>query len=102
MKCVVCGCTDDLACMDDIVGPCRWAKTLTRDRGICSACPAPVPTRKLTLKQRTARKELADKVRRIEQHRRMQMNNARAAQEGYELAVEDLRSFERKLAKAVA
>jgi len=35
LKCVVCGCTDDNACVDATGQPCHWAKF---DPPTCSSC----------------------------------------------------------------
>lgn len=34
--CRVCGCTDDHACIDDVVGPCWWVEP-----DLCSHCAEP-------------------------------------------------------------
>lgn len=38
--CVVCGCTDDRACLDDLTQPCRWVHG-PGEPPRCSACPTP-------------------------------------------------------------
>lgn len=35
--CIVCGCTDDFGCASG----CQWTHKFGKDRGLCSACPAP-------------------------------------------------------------
>jgi hypothetical protein len=94
--CIVCACTDDLACVDPLHdGACSWVKLIGKTKGVCSACPVPLSSNRLTKEQRARRRDLVEKVQRINGHRRMQFNHARSAQEGYEMAVQQLRDFER-------
>lgn len=98
--CIVCGCTEDLACVDEMEGPCSWKKHIGKDKGVCSSCPIPINARRLTAKEKRERAELADKVQRIAQHRRLMAQNFRAASEGWESAADQMRYFELNMLRA--
>lgn len=98
--CIVCRCTEDLACVDDVDGPCSWKKLIGKNKGVCSSCPTPISARRLTAKERKERDELAEKVARIEQHRRLMAQNYRSAQESYETVADQMRYFELNMARA--
>lgn len=89
--CIVCACTDEMACDDG----CSWVKLIGKSKGLCSACPAPANTQKLTKELRTRRKVMAGLVSRLDGTPRLQLRYFRQAQQSYEQAVEQLRDFER-------
>lgn len=89
--CVVCACTDEMACEEG----CSWQKLIGKTKGVCSACPIPQPGPKLTKDQRARRKELAGLVSRLDGTRRLQLRYYVEAQRSYERTVEQLRDFER-------
>lgn len=96
--CIVCGCTDDLACStEDLVGACSWTRTIGRDRGVCSACPEPLPSRQLTPTQRAARAKHAARIRRIRNQVDYSIKRLHAESDSYERAREASREFERSL-----
>lgn len=98
--CIVCGCTEDLACVDEINGPCSWRKLIGRDKGVCSSCPLPVDARRLTAAQKRERRELAEKVGRIARHRRLMAQNFRTASESYDQVADQMRYFEISMQRA--
>lgn len=89
--CVVCACTDEMACD----GGCSWVRFIGKNKGLCSECPEPAKTEKLSKEQRARRKELAEKVQAINGTRRLQRRYYIQSLESYERAIEQLRDFER-------
>jgi hypothetical protein len=89
--CIVCGCTDELACEEG----CHWAQLIGKTKGICSSCPTPARNEQLTKEQKARRKLLASRIANLDGTRRLQLTYFKKAQESYERAVEERRDFER-------
>jgi hypothetical protein len=96
MKCVVCGCTDDVACKDG----CSWAQVLSPGRGVCSQCPCPAPPSTLTKLQLRRRQALMSIVAKSDRRRRATIDKLKVELVLHETAVTDLRNFERQAAKS--
>lgn len=92
--CIVCGCTEDLACVDG----CSWTKTIGRNEGICSACPVPVSAKKLTVKQQLERKRRTNDAQQLACKRRELVQQLSQVEIYYDVTVESLRDFEHAMA----
>jgi hypothetical protein len=92
--CIVCGCTDDFACVDG----CSWTKKIGKSEGICSACPIPVPAKKLTVAQQLERKRRTKDTQNLARKRRELEEQLSQVEIDYDVTVESLRDFEDAMA----
>lgn len=92
--CIICRCTVERACEEG----CSWALTIGRNEGLCTACPVPVPAKRLTPKQRAQRKKLEKRVFHRDQVLQYSVDRAHRARDEFERGVEQRRDFERTMA----
>ncbi len=88
--CVICACTDELACPEG----CHWVEILSPRVGRCSMCP-PLSKAKLSKAQRADRRRLRLIVRNTDRRRRTLMRDYIRAMGDYMDAVNERREFER-------
>lgn len=91
MRCIVCGCTEEFACE----GGCSWAARYTKDRGVCSSCPIPVPESMLTKIQKRRRQALTSILAKVDRRARATIDKLKVELVLRSTAAQDMRNFER-------
>lgn len=88
--CIVCGCTDAMACH----GGCAWQRKIGKDKGLCTNCPEPALAKHMTREQKIKRVELRGLVMVRNSKRREIARSYMSADRRYAEAVRRLRKFE--------
>lgn len=76
-------------------GGCSWVAMYTKDRGVCSSCPIPVPESMLTKEQKKQRQALTSILAKCDRRRRVAIGALQTLMAVYETAVANCRRFER-------